>query len=228
MGSWVHYFPYLFMKSKTPIKFLTYRKQATSLPITSHPQKLVKNLNLLRGQGKRPSVNVFSCQPNTLTGQECLLSEPPPSTQALPSHPTRPGASITPPWPPCIPEQRRLQLRAFYPCISGRPPHLLHGLAKIWPSRWPPYLKLQTGSPELLGAHLSCLTFSWSTYHFLARCVIYFPHEKPHKAGIRGVFYSWMNHKYLETAPGTPIAGTQVSGEWLIKLCFLRYGTLWA
>lgn len=58
---------------------------------------------------------------------------------------------LGPQWPPCSPwTQGRRHLRAFCPWVSGLNPPLLQFLANIFPGQWPPYLKLQTGSPELI------------------------------------------------------------------------------
>lgn len=70
-------------------------------------------------------------------------------------------------WPP--------SLGLFIPGFSGPNPHLLQILAKVLPSQRPPYLKLQTGDPELMTTHLPYFPFSQGTY-FLAHCIIYFPH----------------------------------------------------
>lgn len=71
----------LFMKSEGAVKFLTYLKQATSLPILKSPQKLFKNLSLILDKVREPvclrfHINLTPLQDKSLPAVLTSLTHP--------------------------------------------------------------------------------------------------------------------------------------------------------
>lgn len=136
------------------------------------PTETIQEFEFDTRQGKRTSVSVFSYQPNTPAGQESPRCP----------HLTH-SSSGTLPILLCschsglhtIAEHGVTYISGpSSPGFSGLNSHLAQALHNILPSQWPPYLELQTVSPELLNTYLSC--FFPEYLPLSSNCMIYFPY----------------------------------------------------